>query len=203
MKNFRKSIVLLSGGIDSTLTTDFASEESEELYILHLNYEQRTSEKELQCAERIANYYASNDFKVIKLDWLKEVTKSSLVNNDIEVPRKRLPNPNDVPNTYVPFRNGIIASLASAWAESIKADAIWVGVNDASKLELGGISTNLFWLFKKENMDWLVDHNILGVILSNYQLRGFCLQPGTRYIPKVVQGRDRIHRTILVGNGIP
>jgi 7-cyano-7-deazaguanine synthase len=122
------SICLVSGGIDSALVLAMAREICHDLYVLHLTYGQLTAGKELTCARELAGRYRAKDFKVVRLDWLKEIGGSSLLGDGV-VPKGKLPDTSNIPNTYIPFRNGTIASIAASWAEVLIADDIWLGVN--------------------------------------------------------------------------
>jgi 7-cyano-7-deazaguanine synthase len=126
--NKESAIVLVSGGIDSAVVLAMAREHSFEVRVLHLQYGQLTGTKEEVCARSLADFYHATDFKVIRMSWLKDIGGSSLV-GDGKVPKGNISDSSTIPNTYVPFRNGNIASLAAAWAEVVKANSIWLGVN--------------------------------------------------------------------------
>ena len=121
-----KAVVLLSGGMDSAVCAALGVTEGYVLYVLHVDYRQKTSKKELACAKMLAGYYKAEDFKVISLDFLKEIGGSALTDDGIDVPTEEIKG---VPPSYVPFRNSILLSLATAWAEVIGADAILYGAN--------------------------------------------------------------------------
>lgn len=130
--NLRKAVVLLSGGMDSAVCASIACDEGYTLDVLHVNYGQRTSTKELECAQKLAAYYNAEDFKVITLDFLREIGGSGLIDESIELPTEESENESeggDIPPSYVPFRNSIILSLATAWAEVLGAKAIYYGAN--------------------------------------------------------------------------
>jgi 7-cyano-7-deazaguanine synthase len=94
---------------------------------LHLNYGQRTERKELISAKKIASLLDAEDFVEISLDYFKKFGASSLTDEKITVEEydpKRLP----IPNTYVPFRNANLLSIATSFAEAREADAIFIGV---------------------------------------------------------------------------
>ena len=79
----------------------------------------------LPLAISLANFFKVKDFKVVDIDlsWLKS---SALTNKDISIPE----NPSiGIPVTYVPARNTIKMTLALAWAETIKSQNIFIGVN--------------------------------------------------------------------------
>jgi 7-cyano-7-deazaguanine synthase len=122
----KSAIVLLSGGMDSAVCAAIAKKEGHNIYVLHVNYGQRTNKKEFNCAKDISAFYNALDFKIINLDFLKEIGGSGLVDNAIELPKVETQG---IPPSYVPFRNSILLSLATAWAEVVGAEAIYYGAN--------------------------------------------------------------------------
>lgn len=124
-----KYVVLLSGGLDSSTVMGIVrqKEKAENVFALSINYNQR-HKKELESAKKIAEYYGV-DHKIMNLD-LRAFGGSSLTSN-IEVPIDRNIEQmgKDIPITYVPGRNTIFISLALAYAETIDADSIALGVN--------------------------------------------------------------------------
>lgn len=121
-----KAVVLLSGGMDSAVSASIAAQDGYTLYVLHVNYRQRTNKKELECAQKLAHYFKAADFKVITLDFLREIGGSGLTDERIQLPTEETEG---IPPSYVSFRNSIILSLATAWAEVIDAEAIFYGAN--------------------------------------------------------------------------
>ena len=119
-----RAIVLLSGGMDSLVTTAIARLEYEELYFLHFCYGQRTQDKELFCFRAIAQHYQAKVAKVIDYHWLAEIGGSSLTDSSREISAD---TPSGIPNSYVPFRNATMLCAATAWAEVIQATAIYIG----------------------------------------------------------------------------
>lgn len=124
-----RAVVLLSGGMDSAVCASIAKKEGYILYVLHVNYRQRTSKKELECAQKLAGFFKAKDFKVIAFDFLKEIGGSGLVDESMELPKGETVEEGNIPPSYVPFRNSILLSLATAWAEVINAEAIFYGAN--------------------------------------------------------------------------
>ncbi len=124
----KKAIVLLSGGMDSAVTTAIAINKGFRIAALHLNYGQRTQERELQSFEKLCDYYNINDKLVVDISYLAEIGGSSLTDSKINVLDAKLDN-TEIPNTYVPFRNANILAIATSWAEVIKAQAIFIGAN--------------------------------------------------------------------------
>ena len=122
----KTAVVLLSGGMDSAVCAAIAKKDGHNIYVLHVDYGQRTNKKEFNCAKDISLFYNALDFKIINLDFLKEIGGSGLVDNSIELPKG---DTIGIPPSYVPFRNSILLSLATAWAEVLGAKAIYYGAN--------------------------------------------------------------------------
>ena len=124
-----KYVVLLSGGLDSSTVLGMLRQEelASNVFALTINYNQRHN-KELESAKRIAGFYGV-DHKIMNLD-LRAFGGSALT-SDMEVPIDRTLDEmgQDIPITYVPGRNTIFISLALAYAESIDADVVALGVN--------------------------------------------------------------------------
>jgi 7-cyano-7-deazaguanine synthase len=123
-----KAIVLVSGGMDSCVTTALARAAGHELYLLHLNYGQRTERRELQAFQELAAFYGipSERLLVVSIAHLAAIGGSSLTDPDIPVSAADLEN-TDIPTSYVPFRNAHILSVAVSWAEVIGAKHIYIG----------------------------------------------------------------------------
>ncbi len=122
----KRAVVLLSGGIDSTVTLAVAKREGFEVYAVSFNYGQRHN-IELILAGQSSAYFTVQKHLTIKFD-LREIGGSALT-SDIEVPKDRFQNTEQIPITYVPARNTIFLSFALAFAESINAGDIFLGAN--------------------------------------------------------------------------
>ncbi len=120
------SIVLLSGGLDSAVTAAVAVNKTRAAF-LHVNYGQRTEEKELECFNAIADYFNVEKRLVVETSHLRRIGGSALTDRNIEVPRGDL-STDKVPPTYVPFRNAHFLSVAVSWAEVLGAASIYIGV---------------------------------------------------------------------------
>lgn len=132
----KRAVVLLSGGLDSTTALAIARARGFDCHALTVRYGQ-LHEVELAAARRVAHALGASAHQVLDLD-LRGLAVSALTSPDIAVPKDRplaeIGAEGDVPVTYVPARNTILLSLALAWAESLGARDIFVGVNvlDAS-----------------------------------------------------------------------
>jgi len=121
MKN---AVVLLSGGLDSATVLAMAHTQGYTCYALSVDYGQRHY-AELAASQRVANAQGAYEHRVIKVD-LTGFGGSSLTDNNIAVPHQPATG---IPSTYVPARNTIMLSLAMAWAEVLRAQNIFIGVN--------------------------------------------------------------------------
>lgn len=119
----KRAIVLVSGGIDSLVTAAIAADHEDELYFLHFSYGQRTEAKERWCFDELAKHYKAVEAKNIDYRWLAEIGGSSLVVPDSEIK----PLKDDIPDSYVPFRNATMLCAAISWAEVIDAQSIYIG----------------------------------------------------------------------------
>lgn len=126
-----KTVVLLSGGMDSLVCAAEAATTSHELYFLHLTYGQKTSQKERWCFDKISDFYRvpAERRKVIDMSFLRQIGGSSLTDDSIKI-KTYAGDSNEIPSSYVPFRNSIILSLSVSWAEVVGASTIMIGAND-------------------------------------------------------------------------
>lgn len=125
-----KAIVLLSGGMDSLVCAGEAFHNNHEVYFLHMSYGQKTSEKEKESFRSIAQYYkvGPENCKIIDMTFLHQIGGSSLTDDKIEV-KSFQGDSEEIPDSYVPFRNSIILSLAVSWAEVVGATKLYIGAN--------------------------------------------------------------------------
>ena len=120
------SIVLVSGGMDSCVVAAIAASKNETLSFLHVNYGQLTEKKELDCFNSIAKYYNAKNKLIVDISHLKNIGGSCLTDENINVPDANLDS-NDIPISYVPFRNANILAIATSWAEVINVNSIYIG----------------------------------------------------------------------------
>lgn len=122
-----KAVCLLSGGMDSSTLAYLAKHEGYEILALHFTYGQRTEDKERECAHLIARNLNALEFLDVDLAYLKRVGASSLTDPNITVKSHEKAG-GGIPQTYVPFRNANLLSVATSFAEARGADAIYIGV---------------------------------------------------------------------------
>jgi 7-cyano-7-deazaguanine synthase len=123
-----KAVVLLSGGMDSCVTTAIANR-THRLALLHASYGQRTQRRERRAFDEIADFYGVSERLVVRFDAFAQIGGSALTDERIVVPESgaALAPQAGIPITYVPFRNAHFLSAAVSWAEVIGATAIFVG----------------------------------------------------------------------------
>jgi 7-cyano-7-deazaguanine synthase len=124
-----RAVVCLSGGMDSCVCATLAARDFD-VYALHFGYGQRTEVRELQSAQAVAQSVGAKDFMHLKLDLFRRIGGSALTDRNIEVPdapEEESTIGNEVPVTYVPFRNAHFLSAAVSWAEVLGAQTIFIG----------------------------------------------------------------------------
>lgn len=122
----KKAVILVSGGMDSCVTLAEALTAGYEPCLLHVNYGQRTEKRELKAFTEIADHYHIRHRLVTDIQHLVKIGGSSLTDSHIEVTKADLQS-QEIPSSYVPFRNANILSIAVSWAEVIHAHAIYIG----------------------------------------------------------------------------
>ena len=124
----KKSLVLFSGGLDSTTAIYWALDRYEKVFALTFDYGQR-NRIELDMAGKVAQKLNVPQ-KVLRVN-LKQIGGSSLTDTKLSLPQyeKMEEGEEGLPSTYVPFRNGIFLALAAAWAEVTGIKEIICGFN--------------------------------------------------------------------------
>lgn len=122
----KKAICILSGGMDSTLSSYIAKNDNYELIPVHFNYGQRTEKRELKAFRDICEKLDLSNIYEIDIPFFTQIGASALTDNNIDIPINGIKP--GVPITYVPFRNGIFLSIATAIAEKEGASALFIGV---------------------------------------------------------------------------
>jgi 7-cyano-7-deazaguanine synthase len=124
----RTAVVLLSGGLDSTTVLAIARSEGYDPYALSFRYGQRHG-VELDAAARVASTLGVARHVVADIDL--RVFGGSALTAEIEVPHHETADElgDGIPVTYVPARNTVFLSFALAWAETLSASDVFIGVN--------------------------------------------------------------------------
>lgn len=120
------AVILLSGGLDSYTAAAIARSEGFHLFALTIRYGQRHA-RELESARAVAGWLDVE--RHIELDVDLSAFGGSALTSDIPVPKDRRLDVREIPSTYVPARNTVFLSLALAWAETLAAGDIVIGVN--------------------------------------------------------------------------
>lgn len=121
-----KAVVLLSGGLDSTVCMAVAKSKGLEVYPISFNYHQRHS-IELEGAKKVAEFFQVKKHLIIETN-MEQIGGSALTDMNINVPDGDTESAN-IPVTYVPARNLIFLSYALGYAEVIEASYVYIGVN--------------------------------------------------------------------------
>jgi 7-cyano-7-deazaguanine synthase len=122
--SLKRAVILLSGGLDSATTLAWARAEGFDCYALSVAYGQRHS-SELNAAARIARDLGALEHRTMRVD-LAGIGGSALTDSNIAVPEAPSAG---IPITYVPARNTLLLALALGWAEVLRAEDIFIGVN--------------------------------------------------------------------------
>ena len=124
-----KSIVLLSGGLDSLVSLGLKKNELNVSLALTFDYGQKSAQQEIDASKKICDYYGI-EHVVIKLDWLKNITQTALV-SDADVPTGDALSDGmqSMKSVWVPNRNGLFLNIAASYADSYGYDYILIGAN--------------------------------------------------------------------------
>lgn len=130
-----KGLALLSSGMDCIVALTLAKKGIIVPLALTFDYGQKAAEKEIAMARKVCEHFGI-EHRTIKLGWLKEITKTALVEENVEIP---LPDNDDLDNyqasleaakaVWVPNRNGVMINIAAAFAEARGYDVIITGFN--------------------------------------------------------------------------
>ncbi len=132
MTETRKAVVLLSGGMDSCVCAAIACKAhgAANVAMLHASYGQRTELREARASREIADFYGIKQRLMAKLDHFRAIGGSALTDKSIAIPENELgggAGGEEIPVTYVPFRNAHFLSVGVSWAEAIGGGAIYIG----------------------------------------------------------------------------
>lgn len=124
-----KSVILMSGGLDSLVALGYSKAETDYNVELALtfDYGQKSAEQEIRASKAICEFY-NIEHKVIKLDWLKEITKTTLVSGE-DVPKEGFETKESAEAVWVPNRNALFLNIAACFCDSYGYDYILYGAN--------------------------------------------------------------------------
>lgn len=145
----KKAVCLVSGGLDSSVTSFIAKKEGYEIYAMTFNYHQR-HKKEIESAKKIARLLNAKEHILFDID-LTKFGGSSLIDKkiDVEINHDIKDIGKEIPSTYVPARNTIFLSIALAYAEVIDADAIFIGATSVDYSGYPDCRPEFFEAFEK------------------------------------------------------
>lgn len=133
-----KAITLLSSGLDSVAALAIAAESLDIEMAITFDYGQRAGVREIEYSRKVSDYFGI-EHKVIKLEWLSEITSTSLVNRHTDIPSLSFEDLDEsapaeitlasAKAVWVPNRNGVMLNIAGAFAESKECDYLVVGFN--------------------------------------------------------------------------
>ncbi|MFA9424882.1 7-cyano-7-deazaguanine synthase QueC [Natronorubrum sp. A-ect3] len=124
----KRAVVLLSGGMDSATAAAEARDRGYDIYALHTSYGQRTEDRELECARQLADELDAADFLQIETGHLASIGASSLTDDDLDVADADLES-DEIPTSYVPFRNANLLAMAVSYAEANDCEAVFIGAH--------------------------------------------------------------------------
>ncbi len=125
----KKAISLLSGGLDSTVSTYYAKNQGYDIATLTIRYGQQ-HEREIQCAQKTLELLKIKNHKELLIDFSHLKSTSLIKSTAKKITQNTLSDiGKTIPTTYVPGRNIIFLSFALSWAESLDCEAIFIGVN--------------------------------------------------------------------------
>jgi 7-cyano-7-deazaguanine synthase len=125
-KDSKKAVILFSGGLDSTTCLAIAKSEGFDCYALSFDYGQRHI-AEVKNAEYLAKEMGVIEHRIVRLS-IGELGGSALTDKTQAIPAYTQQS-SKIPSTYVPARNTIFLSIALGWAETVDAQAIFIGAN--------------------------------------------------------------------------
>jgi 7-cyano-7-deazaguanine synthase len=124
-----RAVVLLSGGMDSSVCAALAVRDYEAAAV-HVSYGQRTQERERQSFLAICQRLTIHDRLMVRNEAFRAIGGSALTDESIAVPDAEDIG-RDIPVTYVPFRNAHFLAVAVSWAEVLGAEMVYIGAVEA------------------------------------------------------------------------
>jgi len=130
----KKTIVLLSGGLDSAVAFKKSVDTSDVVLALTFDYGQRAADKEAKAAAEMSSLYGIRH-ELVKLPWLKKICNTALVCEDKQIPELSTDELDgaggkteaSAKSVWVPNRNGVFINIAAAYCEALHADNIITG----------------------------------------------------------------------------
>ena len=131
----KKSIILLSSGLDSAVSLALLKESYNIKLALTFDYGQKAAKKELEASKKLCDYYQTEQ-KILSINWLKDITKTSLLNEEENIPAPDIEEIDNIDksvktakNVWVPNRNGLFLNIAASFADADNFTHIIFGAN--------------------------------------------------------------------------
>jgi 7-cyano-7-deazaguanine synthase len=123
-----RAVLCLSGGMDSSVCAALAARDYD-VFAVHFSYGQRTEARELHSSQEVARIVGVKELLHLKIDLFRRIGGSALTDSAIAVPvaGDEATIGDEVPVTYVPFRNAHFLSAAVSWAEVLGAETVFIG----------------------------------------------------------------------------
>lgn len=121
------AVILLSGGLDSLVSLGLVRKNYESMLALTFDYGQKSVACEISASKKICEYYDIRH-EIIKLDWLKNITKTALV-SDEEIPEDIEDFTQSMKAVWVPNRNGLFLNIAASYCDAFGYEDIIIGAN--------------------------------------------------------------------------
>jgi len=123
----KRRLVVYSGGLDSTVLLSMVHSRDRDVTALHFCYGQKHNDRELKAARAVC-VRLNVSMKIIELDFPEWGFKSELLTPEGDIPSREY-NEEDLKKTVVPFRNGIMLSIASGVAASCGVELVYIGAH--------------------------------------------------------------------------
>ncbi len=130
-----RAVILLSGGLDSAVSLAYSVNKYDVMLALFFDYGQKSFEYEKSAAESLAKFYGIK-LQIIDLSWLKNITHTSLVNENIDIPHLGENDLDEVAvteksmkNVWIPNRNALFLNIAASYCDSFGYEKIIIGAN--------------------------------------------------------------------------
>jgi 7-cyano-7-deazaguanine synthase len=123
-----QAVILVSGGMDSATAVYEAMDRGYDPLFFHTSYGQRTEDREFRCAQELADIVDATDFLHVETEHLARIGASSLTDEEIDVAEADMES-EEIPTSYVPFRNANLLSMATSYAEAQDASAVFIGAH--------------------------------------------------------------------------
>jgi 7-cyano-7-deazaguanine synthase len=165
-----KSIILLSGGLDSTVSAAVARRRTQPIFALTFDYGQRAAKMEIAASKKICRFLKIKH-KLVRLPFFKEFRRLMLL-GEAKGALKKFENVRDL---WIPNRNGLFINIAACFAEYYGASIIVTGFNREEAQEFPDNS---------ERFLRAVNRSLKYSTLSNVEVRSYVLQ----YTKKEIYG---------------